>query len=110
MKVPYRWLQDYVQIDTDIQTLSDALVMTGNAVEGITPPRSDISNVVAGRILKLEKHPDADKLQICQLDVGGAEPVQIVTGASNVFEGAMVPVALHNSHLPNGAHIKKRCV
>ena len=72
MKVPYRWLQDYVQIDTDIQTLSDALVMTGNAVEGITPPRSDISNVVAGRILKLEKHPDADKLQICQLDVGGA--------------------------------------
>ena len=107
MKVPYRWLQDYVQIDTDIQTLSDALVMTGNAVEGITPPRSDISNVVAGRILKLEKHPDADKLQICQLDVGGAEPVQIVTGASNVFEGAMVPVALHNSHLPNGVHIKK---
>ena len=107
MKVPYRWLQDYVQIDTDIQSLSDALVMTGNAVEGITPPRSDISNVVAGRIVKLEKHPDADKLQICQIDIGAAEPLQIVTGADNVFEGALVPAALHNSHLPNGAHIKK---
>ena len=107
MKVPYRWLQDYVQIDTDIHTLADALVMTGNAVEGILPPREDCINVVVGRIVKLEKHPDADKLQICQIDIGAEEPVQIVTGADNVFEGALVPAALHNSILPSGMHIKK---
>ena len=70
MKVPYRWLQDYVEIDTDLQTLVDALIMTGNAVEDVIRPREDISNVVAGRIVALEKHPDADKLQICQIDVG----------------------------------------
>ena len=107
MKVPYRWLQDYVEIDTDLQTLVDALIMTGNAVEDVIRPREDISHVVAGRIVALEKHPDADKLQICQIDVGEEEPVQIVTGADNVFVGALVPVALHNSHLPNGMHIKK---
>ena len=107
MKVPYRWLLDYVQPDTDIRALADAMIMTGNAVEEIIPPRSDIFHVVAGRIIKLEKHPNADKLQICQLDVGEDQPVQIVTGADNVFVGAMVPVALDHSHLPNGMKIKK---
>ncbi len=60
-----------------------------------------------GRIVKIEKHPDADRLQICQIDIGQQQPLQIVTGADNVFEEALVPVALHNSHLPNGMHIKK---
>ena len=63
--------------------------------------------MVVGRIVKLEKHPDADKLQICQIDVGDQEPLQIVTGADNVFEGALVPVALCGSELPNGMKIKK---
>ena len=54
--------------------------------------------MVVGQIAKMEKHPDADKLQICQMDVGEDEPVQIVTGADNVFEGALVPAALHDSH------------
>ena len=65
-----------------------------------------MSRVVVGRIVKIEPHPDSDHLQICQVDVGEAEPVQIITGAQNVFEGAYVPAALDDSHLPNGTHIK----
>ena len=107
MKVPYRWLNDYVKIDRELDEVVDALIMTGNAVENVFPPREDALNIRVGRILKIEKHPDADKLLVCQIDTGEDGPVQIVTGADNVFEGALVPVALHNSHLPNGVHIKK---
>ena len=65
-----------------------------------------IKNVVVGRILSIEKHPDADHLVICSVDVAGEAPLQIVTGADNVFEGAVVPVALSGAELPNGMKIK----
>lgn len=107
MKMSLSWLKRYVDIDLPVEELCDKMVMSGFEVESIEDLSATMSRVVAGRIVKLEKHPDADKLQICQIDVGGEEPVQIVTGASNVFEGAMVPAALHDSHLPNGMHIKK---
>ncbi len=107
MKISLSWLKRYVDIDVPVQELCDKMVMSGFEVESIEDLSASMSRVVAGRIVKLEKHPDADKLQICQIDVGESEPVQIVTGASNVFEGAMVPAALHDSHLPNGMHIKK---
>ncbi len=107
MKVSLNWLRRYVDITVPLQELCDKMVMSGFEVDGIDDLSQTMDNVVTGRIVRLEKHPDADRLQICQLDVGGEEPVQIVTGADNVFEGAMVPVALHDSHLPNGAHIKK---
>lgn len=107
MKISLSWLKYYVDIDVPVEELCDRMVMAGFEVESIEDLSATMSNVVAGRIVKLEKHPDADKLQICQIDVGNGEPVQIVTGADNVFEGAMVPAALHDSRLPNGAHIKK---
>lgn len=107
MKVSLNWLRRYVDITVPLQELCDKMVMSGFEVDGIDDLSQTMDNVVTGRIVRLEKHPDADRLQICRLDVGGEEPVQIVTGADNVFEGAMVPVALHDSHLPNGAHIKK---
>lgn len=66
-----------------------------------------MKNVVVGKILRIEKHPDSDHLQICQVDIGQEEPVQIITGAQNIFEGAYVPAALHNSYLPDGTHITK---
>lgn len=106
MKVSMNWVRRYVDINVPLQELCDKMVMTGFEVDGIENLAESMSNVVAGRIMKLEKHPNADKLQICQLDVGNEE-IQIVTGADNVFEGALVPVALHDSHLPNGTHIKK---
>ena len=107
MNISLNWLKHYVDIPVSVEELCDKMVLSGFEVEGIQDLSATMSNVVAARIVKLEKHPDADKLQICQMDVGAAEPIQIITGAQNVFEGALVPAALHDSHLPNGVHIKR---
>ena len=107
MKLSKKWLNDYVSIDVDNRDFFEALTMSGSKVESWEIEGEEISNVVIGKILKIEKHPDADKLLICQVDVNRGEPIQIVTGASNVFEGAIVPVALDGSTLPDGIKIKK---
>ena len=106
MKALVSWLKDYVDIDVDINTLCDKLVSIGFEVEEVKYLGENIENVVTGKILKIEKHPDADKLVICQIDLGN-EVTQIVTGANNIKEGDIVPVAKHGSTLPNGANIKK---
>ncbi len=106
MKVSLNWLKRYVDIDVTPEVLCDKMTSQGFEVEGIEKS-SVMSNVVVGKILEIEKHPDSDHLQICQLNVGQEENVQIVTGAQNVFVGAFVPAALNDSHLPNGMHIKK---
>lgn len=107
MKVSLNWLRRYVDIDVSVQELCDRMTMTGFEVDGVEDLSETMHNVVAARILKLEKHPDADRLQLCTMDVGAAEPIQIITGATNVFEGALVPAALHESLLPNGTVIKR---
>lgn len=107
MDVPMSWLNDYVDIDAGIKDFVEDMTMTGSKVEGYTVVAEDISKVVVGKITKIEKHPDADKLVITTIDIGGEEPIQIVTGATNVFEGAYVPVALDGSTLANGVKIKK---
>lgn len=108
MKLPLSWLKDYMNTDgIDNATYTHMLTMSGSMVEGIENPAEEIKNVVVGKILKIEKHPDADKLVVCQVDIGESEPVQIVTGAKNVFEGAFVPVAKHKSSLPGGVKITK---
>ena len=81
--------------------------VSGSKVEGWEIEGEEIKNVVVGKILSIEPHPDADKLVVCQLDVGEAEPIQIVTGATNVFPGAIVPVAKDKSVLPGGKEIRK---
>ena len=106
MKVSLNWLKRYVDIDVTPEVLCDKMTSQGFEVEGIEKS-SVMTNVVVGKILEIEKHPDSDHLQICQLNVGQEENVQIVTGAQNVFVGATVPAALNDSHLPNGMHIKK---
>ncbi len=108
MKLPLSWLKDYMNTDDiDNATYTHMLTMSGSMVEGIENPAEEIKNVVVGKILKIEKHPDADKLVVCQVDIGEGESVQIVTGAKNVFEGAFVPVAKHKSSLPGGVKITK---
>lgn len=108
MDLSIRWLKDYVDIgDISMRDFSEAMSMSGSKVEGWTTEFEDIKNVVVGKILSVEPHPDSDHLVICQLDVGQQEPVQIVTGASNVHVGDMVPAALHKSQLPNGVKITK---
>ena len=84
MKVSLSWLKDFVDIDVDVNTLADKLVSAGFEVEEIIDAGANMKNVVLGKIVNLEKHPDADKLQICQIDVGKSELAQIVTGAQNV--------------------------
>lgn len=109
MKLPISMLVDYMNIDTkaiDPKEFAEKLTMLGQKVEVMHEVAKDITNVCVGKITKIDKHPDADKLVICQIDLGD-ETVQIVTGATNVFENAYVPVAKHNSMLANGLKIKK---
>jgi len=107
MKVPINWLRDYVDINISTKELGDRLTMTGSMAEEIIAKGADISNVVTGKIVKLEKHPDADKLFVCQVDVGAGEPIQIITAATNMKLHDVIPVALHNSTLFGGVKIKK---
>lgn len=107
MLVSIEWLKDFVDIDCSPEELQEKLVRSGFEIEDIIKTGENCKNVVVGRIETLEKHPDADKLQICSINVGGSENVQIVTGADNVSVSDLVPVAMDNSDLPNGMHIKK---
>ncbi len=107
MKVSMKWINDYVDIkDISPKDYAAGMTMSGSMVEGIENTGEEISNVVVGKILSTEKHPDADKLQVCQVDVG-SETTQIVTGAQNIKAGDLVPVALHKSTLPGGIKIAK---
>lgn len=81
MLVSLKWLRDYVDIDLDAQTFGDKMTMTGTKTETVEYYGQEISNVVVGKILKIEGHPDADKLVVAQVEVGQDQPVQIVTGA-----------------------------
>lgn len=106
MLLPIKWLKDYVDFDFDVKKLADGLSNSGSHVESIMKPSEGLDKIVVGKIEKIEKHPDADKLVICSVNIGD-EVLQIVTGAPNVFEGAIVPVALHGSTLASGQKIKK---
>ena len=107
MDLSMKWLADFVDVsDIDIKTYCDRMTLTGSKVEGYTVMGADIENVVVARIKKLVPHPDSDHLQICTMDVGTGADVQIVTGAQNVFEGAIVPAALPVAKLPGGVVIK----
>lgn len=107
MRVSFKWLKEYVDIPVAPTELADRLTMAGVAVEGLEEPGKEISNVVTGRILKIEPHPNADKLVICSVTTGQGEPRQIVTGAPNVREGQVVPVALEGARLAGGLVIKR---
>ena len=88
MIVSLEWLKDYTDVNVDTQQFCDGMILSGSNLETCEEVGTDMEKVVVGKIVKIEKHPDADKLVVCQLDIGAEEPVQIVTGAPNVFEGA----------------------
>ena len=106
MIAPYKWLCDYVDMDLGADELMQKLIMTGSEVDGYSELGADIKKVVVGRIDEIKKHPDADKLSVCMVDVG-TETLQIVCGATNIFERALVPVALIGAKLPGDFKIKK---
>lgn len=106
MKITYNWLKDFVDIDAPAEEIAEKLTNAGLEVEELIYQNKHLKHVRVGRITKIERHPDADRLQICQVDLGDGH-VQIITTATNVFEGAVVPVSLPGADLANGIKIQK---
>lgn len=107
MQVSIKWLKDYIDFKETPEQIADKLTMAGVPVENIKDMGAGLEKVITGKIVQIEKHPNADKLSICTLDVGQAETIIIVTGATNVREGQIVPVAMIGAKLPNGLKISK---
>ena len=109
MKLNRKWLnEDFVDLSQVYdKEFVETLTVFGQKVETYERMDAEVKNVVVGKVLSMVRHPNSDHMWICQVDVGKEEPVQIVTGAQNVTEGDLVPVALHNSWLPGGVHITK---
>jgi len=107
MLLSRKWLNEFVPVDAGDKAFAEDMTLSGSKVEVTEIEGEEISNVVVGKVLEIVRHENSDHMWICQVDVGEAEPVQIVTGAQNVSQGDLVPVAKHNSTLPGGVHIKK---
>ncbi|MFV9511132.1 phenylalanine--tRNA ligase subunit beta [Tepidibacillus sp. LV47] len=108
MKVSYQWLTQFVDInDISPYELAEKLTRSGVAVDVVQQVNPDIEKVVVGHVIETSKHPEADKLKICKVDVGKEETLQIICGAANVATGQKVPVALVGAKLPGGVKIKK---
>ena len=106
MKVTYNWLKDFVDLNgISAEEVAQKLTVSGFEVEDILYQNKFLHDVYVGNITKIERHPNADKLVVCQVDLGWKK-VQIITSATNVFEGANVPVSLDGADLANGVKIK----
>jgi len=107
MQISEAWLREYVNPAISTEQLVEQLTMAGLEVDSVTPAAAVFSGVVVGEVIAMEPHPDADRLRICQVAVGEAEPLQIVCGASNVRVGLKIPAALIGAVLPGDFKIKK---
>lgn len=105
MDLSMKWLAESVKVDVPPRKFAEAMTMSGSKVEGWAKEGNEIEGVVVGRVLSIKKHPDADTLVVCSVDVGGAAPLQIVTGATNLAAGDLVPAALDGASLPGGKQI-----
>ena len=105
MKISVNHIKRYVDINVPVEELCEKMPLAGFEIESVTRQGEGIINVVAAKILDIKPHEDSDHLQICLMDTGSSEPVQIVTGAQNIAVGDFVPAALDNSYLPDGKHI-----
>ena len=92
MKVPLSWLNELVKVDADLEGLSDRLTFAGLEVESIETVGSDFAGVVAGRVVEVKPHPNADTLQLCMVDYGANEPMRVVCGAPNVVVDGVYPL------------------
>ncbi|HDF3698918.1 TPA: phenylalanine--tRNA ligase subunit beta [Staphylococcus aureus] len=107
MLISNEWLKEYVTIDDSVSNLAERITRTGIEVDDLIDYTKDIKNLVVGFVKSKEKHPDADKLNVCQVDIGEDEPVQIVCGAPNVDAGQYVIVAKVGGRMPGGIKIKR---
>ncbi len=102
------WLNEFVDLrDISDRDFNDEMTLSGSKVETIERPEEKIKNVVVGKILEMTRHENSDHMWVCQIDAGGAEPLQIVTGAQNQKAGDLVACALHGAHLPGGVKIER---
>ncbi|MEA5041010.1 MAG: phenylalanine--tRNA ligase subunit beta [Oscillibacter ruminantium] len=106
MLLSRKWLNEFVEVDASDRDFAEAMTLSGSKQEVTTDLSADMKNVVVGKIMKMERHPDSDHMWVLQIDVG-SETTQIVTGAWNIHEGDLVPVAKHKSLLPGGVKIEK---
>ena len=107
MNISRNWLKEFVDIEATDREYDEIMTIAGQKVETTTRMDAEIKNVVVGKVLSMARHENSDHMWVCMVDVGAEQPVQIVTGAQNVHEGDLVPVAQHNSWLPGGVHITK---
>ena len=106
MIVTLNWLKDFVDINESPEKIAELLTNSGNEVEEIVYQNKYLKNVVVGKILEIEQHPNAERLVVCKVDLG-AELTQIVTAAKNIKVNDLVPVSLPGADLANGIHIEK---
>ena len=107
MLLSRKWLNEFVPVEAKDRAFAEDMTLSGSKVEVTEVEGEEISNVVVGRVVEIKRHENSDHMWICQVDVGEGTPLQIVTGAQNVSQGDLVPVAKDNSTLPGGIHIKK---
>ena len=107
MNLSRKWLNEFVKVTASDKEFAEAMTLSGSKVEVTVDTGAEITNVVVGKVLTMKRHENSDHMWVCMVDVGEGEPTQIVTGAQNVKEGDLVPVALHKSTLPGGIKIEK---
>jgi phenylalanyl-tRNA synthetase beta chain len=110
MRVPLSWLREYARVDATVEQIVHALSISTAEVNGVERRGvpGDLARFRVGRVLEAAKHPDADRLRLCKVDVGESKPYQIVCGAWNFGAGAAVAVALPGATLPNGLTLERR--
>ncbi len=106
MKAPIGWLKDFTSVPSDAHAFAEAMTLSGSKVEALAVSGEGVSGIATGRVLSVEKHPDADRLSVCRVDAGLHGVLQIVTGATNVSVGSIVPVALDGATLADGKGIR----
>jgi phenylalanyl-tRNA synthetase beta chain len=102
MLASIEWLKEYVDIDVTPEELAEKLTRVGLEVESVIHLGKGLSGVITGKVAEISKHPDSTHLWVCKIDVGDGKPLQILTGAQNVHQYDIVPVAMVGSHLPKG--------
>ena len=107
MNLSRKWLNEFVTVTASDKEFAEAMTLSGSKVEVTVDQGAEISNVVVGKVVSITRHTNSDHMWVCQIDVGEGDPIQIVTGAQNVKEGDLVPVAKHKSTLPGGIKIEK---
>ena len=107
MKVSYKWLKEYFDLDVEPKVLAEKIERTAVEVDQVTRAEDGLKKIIVGYTLDVKPHPDSDHLNICQVDVGEDEPIQIVCGAPNVAKGQYVIVALHGARIKDNVKIKR---